>query len=166
MTRECPKCTILAAEVLDMPNMGSWVDSFQRHLGSRPRLWGLHNYIDANRMRTSGTRTLLRHTNGQVWFTETGGIVDRRNRRKVGFPESPAHAATATAWVFDRLVKLSRRITRVYVYHWNAIAGDNWDSGLIDPSGRARPALRVVRHQLQAAQQRRKQRLLSSVSSG
>jgi hypothetical protein len=166
ISRECPTCTILAAEVLDMPNMGSWVDSFQRHLGARPRRWGLHNYIDANRMRTRGTRTLLRHTRGQIWFTETGGIVERRNRRKVGFPESAAHAASATAWVFDRLVTLSRRITRVYVYHWNAIPGDNWDSGLIDPSGRPRPALRVVRHQLQAAQQRRARRDLTTVSPG
>jgi hypothetical protein len=158
LTRECPSCTVLAAEVLDMPNMASWVRTFQRHLGYRPRLWGLHNYIDANRMRTSGTRTLLRATSGKIWFTETGGIVDRRNKRKVGFPESPAHAAAATAWVFDELVPLSRRITRVYLYHWNAIAGDNWDSGLVAPNGRSRPALRVVRHQLRAAAARRARR--------
>jgi hypothetical protein len=166
MTRECPTCTILAAEVLDMPNMASWVDAFQRHLGSRPRFWGLHNYIDANRMRMSGTRALLRHTKGQIWFTETGGIVERRNKRKVGFTESPAHAAQATRWVFDRLVPLSRRITRVYLYHWNASAGDNWDSGLVGPNGRPRPALRVVRLEQRAAIARRQRRLLSQVSPG
>jgi hypothetical protein len=170
MTRECPSCTILAAEVLDMPNMASWVDAFQQHLrraGSpRPRLWGLHNYIDANRMRTSGTRALLAHTVGHIWFTETGGIVERRNKHKVGFPESPQHAAAATRWVFDKLVPLSRRITRVYLYHWNASRGDNWDSGLIDWRGRARPALGVVRLEMQRAQQRRARRALSKVTSG
>jgi hypothetical protein len=164
MTRECPTCTILAAEVLDMPNMASWVQAFQRHLGHRPKLWGLHNYIDANRLRTSGTRALLRHTRGQIWFTETGGIVDRRNRVKVGFPESPAHAATATRWVFDELVPLSRRITRVYLYHWNAVHGDNWDSALVDARGRARPALGVVRGELKAAEARRKRRLLAHIT--
>jgi hypothetical protein len=166
MTRECPQCTILAAEVLDMPNMAKWVDTFQKHLGSslRPRYWGLHNYIDANRLRTSGTRALLRHTKGQIWFTETGGIVERRNKVKVGFDESPAHAALATSWVFDKLVPLSRRITRVYLYHWNAVRGDSWDSGLIDPRGRARPALTVVRRELRLADARRKARLRAKVT--
>ena len=164
MRRECPKCTILAAEMLDMPNMASWIDAFQKHLGRRdvPRYWGLHNYIDANRMRTSGTRTMLAHAKGQIWFTETGGIVQRRNKIKVGFPESAAHAAAATRWVFDELVPLSRRITRVYLYHWNAVRGDNWDSGLIDARGRARPALKVVRTVLRAAQARERRRALAT----
>jgi len=160
LRRECPTCTILAAEMLDMPNMAGWVDAFQRHLGPRdvPRYWGLHNYIDANRLRTSGTRTMIKHAKGQIWFTETGGIVDRRNKSKVGFPESAAHAAIATRWVFDELVPLSRRITRVYLYHWNAVRGDNWDSGLIDPRGKARPALAVVRNVLRAGQARERRR--------
>jgi hypothetical protein len=166
MKRECPKCTVLAAEVLDMPNMGRWVEAFQKHLGFRPKFWGLHNYIDANRLRTSGTRTLLRHTRGQIWFTETGGIVQRLNRTKVGFPESPAHAAIATRWVFDKLVPLSRRITRVYLYHWNAIRGDNWDSALVDPRGRARPALGVLQRELRRADARRRARLRALVTSG
>ena len=164
--RECPKCTILAAETLDMPNMASWIDAFQKYLGPRdvPRYWGLHNYIDANRMRTSGTQTMIKHAKGQIWFTETGGIVGRRNKIKVGFPESAAHAADATRWVFDELVPLSRRITRVYLYHWNAVRGDNWDSGLIDARGRARPALQVVRTVLRASQARERRRALATSS--
>ncbi|HWH94060.1 MAG TPA: hypothetical protein VNT03_09375 [Baekduia sp.] len=160
MSRECPKCTILGAELLDMPNMARWVDAYRRHLGAKPapRYWGLHNYIDANRMRTTGTRTLLRHTTGQVWFTETGGIVQRRNRAKVGFPESAAHAAAATRWVFDKLVPLSRRITRVYLYQWNAVHDENWDSGLVDPGGRGRPALKIVREEQRALQKREARR--------
>ena len=160
IVRECPQCRILGAELLDMPNMADWVDAYQKHLGpSRsPRYWGLHNYIDANRMRTTGTRTLLRHAKGQIWFTETGGIVRRRNRAKVGFPESATHAAQATRWVFDKLVPLSRRITRVYLYHWNAVTGDNWDSGLVDPRGRSRPALRVLRGEQQTLEARARRR--------
>jgi hypothetical protein len=92
LRRECPDCRILAAEVLDMPNMVRWVRAFRRAAGEEPRYWGLHNYLDANRRRTTGTRRMLRAVKGQVWFTETGGIVRRRNRRKVTFPESANHA--------------------------------------------------------------------------
>jgi hypothetical protein len=150
LRRECPKCTILAAEVLDEPNMVSWVKAFQRTAKIRPKWWGLHNYLDANRMRTTGTRALLRAVKGQVWFTETGGIVARRNRSKVaGFPETTRHAATAIDWVFRRLVPLSRRVTRVYLYHWNAQTKlDTWDSALIAYNGRIRPGYRVVQKEL------------------
>ncbi|MDP9344524.1 MAG: hypothetical protein M3P44_02175, partial [Actinomycetota bacterium] len=94
----CPKCRILGAELLDMPNMVSWIKAFRHVSTVQPKYWGLHNYIDANRLRTSGTRRLLGATTGQIWFTETGGIVSRTNRRKVTFPESTAHAAIATRW--------------------------------------------------------------------
>jgi hypothetical protein len=167
LRRECPRCRIAAAEVLDMPNMVSWVRDFQRRLGFRPTLWGLHNYVDANRMRTSGTRALLRVTRGQIWFTETGGIVKRRNRRKVGFPESAAHAAKATRWVFDVLVPLSPRIKRVYLYHWNsAPAPENWDSALVNSRGTPRPALTVVRQELRLAAQRRAIRERRALNGG
>jgi hypothetical protein len=142
----CPQCTILGAEVLDMPNMTSWVKAFRRAAKVEPRYWGLHNYIDANRLRTSGTKRLLKATgHALIWFTETGGIVSRVNRRKVTFPESASHAAVATRFVFDDLVPLSRRITRVYLYHWNSYPGPKtWDSALIGPSGKPRPAFRVL----------------------
>jgi hypothetical protein len=149
LRRECPSCRILAAEVLDMPNMTWWVKAFRRAAKVEPRYWGLHNYLDANRLRTTGTRRLLKAVKGQVWFTETGGIVSRTNRRKVTFPESAEHAATATRFLFDELVPLSRRITRVYVYHWNSDPGPKtWDSGLIGPTGKPRPAYRVLQRVL------------------
>jgi hypothetical protein len=148
LRRECPVCTILGAEVLDAPNMVSWVRRFEARATIRPHVWGLHNYLDANRMRTSGTRSLLENTRGQVWFTETGGIVWRRNKGKIPFPESLWHAARATRWVFDRLVPLSSRITRVYLYHWNAGGpSENWDSALLSLDGTPRPAFEVVRRE-------------------
>jgi hypothetical protein len=156
MRRECRSCRILAAEVLDMPNMVSWVRAFRRHAHEEPRYWGLHNYIDANRARTTGTRRMLRAVKGQVWFTETGGIVARRNRHKVTFPESADHTAKATRFLFRKLVPLSRRVTRVYIYHWNTDApGTTWDSALIGPTGHARPAYKVVEGVLHAQARRR-----------
>jgi hypothetical protein len=126
--------------------MTSWVKAFRRVSKVQPRYWGLHNYIDANRLRTSGTKRLLMATGSAlIWFTETGGIVSRVNRRKVTFPESASHAAIATRFVFDKLVPLSPRNTRVYLYHWNSEPGPKtWDSALIGPGGKPRPAFRVL----------------------
>jgi len=156
LRHECPDCTILAAEVLDQPNMVRWVRRFKHAAHSEPRYWGLHNYIDANRGRIRGTRRLLRAVKGLVWFTETGGIVARHNRHKVTFPESAKHAAAATRFVFRRLVPLSRRVTRVYIYQWNAgPPPSTWDSGLVGPTGRERPAYHVVERVMRRQETRR-----------
>jgi hypothetical protein len=145
----CRSCRILAAELLDMPNMVLWTRHFLRKNRSQPRYWGLHNYVDANRFQTSGTKRLLGAVKGKVWLTEVGGIVSRHNHSKIPFPESPAHAAKAVRWVFDRLVPLSSRVQRVYVYHWNTERRRaSWDSALIGPRGRVRPALGVVEREL------------------
>jgi hypothetical protein len=149
--RVCPSCTILAAEVLDQPGMVAWINTFERKArgDARRRIWGIHNYVDANRLRTIGTRRLLAHTRGQVWFTETGGIVYRRNRSHITFPESKAHAAIATRWLFRKLIPLSSRITRVYLYNWNSPAKrQTWDSAFINPHGQERPAFTVLQHEL------------------
>jgi len=149
MRRRCPSCKILAAELLDFPNMADWVREFRRRAGFDPKYWGLHNYRDANRLQTNNTRRLLEATRGRVWLTETGGIVRRANKSTVGFNESPRHAAVATRWVFDRLVPLSSRIERVYLYHWNSSSPtDTWDSALIGHDGKRRPAFRVLQRVL------------------
>ncbi len=153
LVRACPRCTILAAEVLDNPTMSSWVKAFMKRVRHKPKVWGVHNYLDANRLRTSGTLRLLRLVKGDIWFTETGGIVKRRTTNKAGgFPETVAHAGIATRWIFDRLVPLSPRIKRVYLYHWNSSTNrDSWDSALIGLDGRPRTAYRVVQARLAAA---------------
>jgi len=142
----CPGCTILPAELLDMPNMIRWTRELRRSLKVEPKVWGLHNYIDANRLSTSRTRALLATVKGEVWLTETGGLVARRNRRKetVGFTEGAAHAARVTRFVLDRIASADRRITRVYLYHWDTVSPqDSWDSALIGPAG-PRPAFDVL----------------------
>ncbi len=159
----CPKCTIVAAEVLDQPNMVEWINAFEAKAKHPAKVWGLHNYLDANRLRTQGTRALLAHTKGKVWFTETGGIVHRRKKRKIGgFTESPTHAAVATRWVFDELVPLSKRISRVYLYHWNPGGkNENWDSALLTPHGKPRPAFAVLKEQIKLEFKARQKRAKS-----
>ena len=61
-------------------------------------IWGLHNYVDANRFRTQRHQALLKAAKkGQVWFTETGGLVVRRNKSRIAFPGNKKHAAAATS---------------------------------------------------------------------
>jgi hypothetical protein len=159
LSRDCRRCRVLAAEVLDTPNMVGWVRAFRRHARAEPRWWGLHSYLDANRFRTSATRRLLRATKGGIWLTEVGGIVERRTVRNIRFDESPRHAARAVRWVFQRLVPLSPRLQRVYVYHWNMTpARENWDSALIGPLGNPRPALAIVQREAARETSRRRAR--------
>jgi hypothetical protein len=135
---------VIGAELLDEPNMVQWAHQFRAALGGEPMVWGLHNYIGANRLQATSTKALIRATRAPIWFTETGGLVSRRNHHSIGFPESAAHAALVTSFLFDVLARLSPRITRIYIYQWDGAGrGASWDSGLIAPNGTPRPAYDV-----------------------
>ena len=98
LTRACPSCTILGADLLDRSNssdstaavtesLRAWLYGFLEATGGRqPAVWGLHNYIDANRGRTTVTRAVLKLVKGRIWFTETGGLVSRHNGSKFKIP--------------------------------------------------------------------------------
>ena len=139
----CAGCTIVAADVIDDPNMVRWLGRF-RTVAEGARLWGLHNYRDSNPrpgQLVGGTRLLLKTVRGQVWLTETGGIVKfvLPDGRAL-FPYSETRASAALGRVM-RLAKLFRgRIGRLYVYHWRQDGFDNrFDSGLLSKDGVPRP---------------------------
>ena len=142
----CPGCTIPAADVLDSSNLARWLTRFKQALhGPTPQLWGLHNYTDTNRFRTSGTKQMLSLVPGEIWFTEAGGIVTFRTADgRVVLPYDPNRAARAIRFLFQ-LARLSSRITRVYIYQWKIdFPGNRFDAGLVTWDGKPRPALRVV----------------------
>ena len=149
MRKECAGCTIVAADVLDSSNMLPWVAKFKRY-ARNPRIWGLHSYGDANRFKpltATSTRQLLRAVKGQLWLTETGGIV-RFGRSFKGGRRGEARAAKAVKRTFA-VARSSGRIKRVYLYHWDADPKfKTWDSGFVAANGRARPALDVLRKEL------------------
>ena len=70
------KFKVMAADMLDTSNMARYLRSFLRKAKGSPRLWGLHNYQDVNRRTSADTRLMLAMVPGQVWLTETGGIVE------------------------------------------------------------------------------------------
>jgi hypothetical protein len=152
--RACPRCKIVAADLLDDESIDQWVRRFRRAARAPTRIWGLHNYIDANKFTTRGTRSILDATgSGQVWFTETGGIVWRRGGIRLP-SRGVRHAGRATRFVF-RLANLSPRVKRAYFYHWTfPEVLDRWDSAIMNRQGRPRPAYRVLRNQIRSARRR------------
>jgi hypothetical protein len=155
LRKDCPTCTILAPDLLDVPRsegypMGSWARRFISLNHGQPAIWGLNNYVGANRLETGTTKDLLRAVKGQIWFTETGGIVARHNHSAVGFPENATHAAKVDRFILTKLAKLSPRIRRIYLYEWNASRGSGWDSGLISATGQPRPGYDVLAETLDA----------------
>jgi hypothetical protein len=147
MRAACPSCQIAAGDLLDWGNLSRWLARYRPYLRGRPRLWSLHNYIDINRRgswRTSSTRAFLALTRGRLWITEAAGVV--HSPRFATYDEG--RAARATRRLF-RFASHSRRIIRVYGYHWQAACDDDvWDSAWFRSDGSSRPAYRFLVREL------------------
>ena len=141
LRKACTTCTILGADVLDYPNMVSWVRRFLKQTkGLQPKYWGLHNYVSINRAQTYPITDLLRTVKGKVWITETGGLVAKRNNSKTKLPQGKAHAANVVKMLLTKVAKMAR-IQRIYLYQWNSSSNvDSWDSALVGSDGKVRPA--------------------------
>jgi hypothetical protein len=150
--RNCRGCTIVAADVIDERNMVPWLGVFKRYARGA-RVWGLHNYRDTNPrrgQRYGGTRLLLRTVRGQVWLTETGGIVKFTlpDGRKL-FDYSERRANVAMGRMFRLARRYRSRIKRLYVYHWRQDSPRNrFDAGLLRADGQPRASYLTVRRWL------------------
>jgi hypothetical protein len=147
---ECAGCTVVAIEVLDIDGMESWLESFRRSLtSSAPRLWGLQNYGDVTRNRTTMTDRMVAAVPGEVWVTETGGIVRHVSADgQVRWPYDEERARASVARALALADRHAGRIGRVYFYQWRAAAGELWDSGLIRPDGTPRPSFDEITRRL------------------
>jgi hypothetical protein len=143
---------VMAADVLDTSNMRSYLRGFLRRAKGSPRLWGLHNYQDTNRHTSSDTRLMLDTVPGEVWLTETGGLVRFAGvKRFAKFSEKRAN--NATKWMFtlanrydSRQRGMRSKITRLYVYRWfGEPRSARFDAGLVGPTGKPRRAYKTFR---------------------
>jgi hypothetical protein len=142
------KFKVMAADMLDTSNMAGYLRKFLRKAKGSPRLWGLHNYQDVNRRTSADTRLMLSIVPGEVWLTETGGIVKFQN-----FKYSPTRAAARTKWMFklanrydSRQRGLRSKITQLYVYRWFGEGRSaRFDAGLVNPDGTPRKAYNVFK---------------------
>jgi hypothetical protein len=161
LKRACPRCTVLAADVLDDASMSWWLKKYRRSFKGRG-IWGIHNYQDANKhrsLRRSSTLRITRLVRGPIWSTEAGGIVGFKTvKGRVAYRYSLARQKSAQRYLFKlmRARKVRHRYKRVYIYNWTGTwshrgrrKANRWDSGLMTVSGKPRPAywalLRQVR---------------------
>jgi hypothetical protein len=158
LLRACTGCTVIGLDILDAhvvsPSL-RYVSAFKnavRHLKTRmPSVWGLHNYADVNRLQSSRTRQLVHALGGQVWLTETGGIVHLGSE----FPNRRGSGLKRAARVLKYLFSLARSepaIKRLYIFSWIGGAGSaRFDAGLMDALGKPRPGYVAVCRALHAA---------------
>jgi hypothetical protein len=145
LRRACKGCTVMAADVLDQSNVTGWLRQFLHYSHGRGTIWGLHNYKDVNRKQSKGLTSVLRTVPGQLWLTETGGIVTFLP----SFKTSLSRSASATKYMFQLADRYDSKrsgnrskLTRVYVYRWfGEQPGARFDAGLVNPDGSARSAL-------------------------
>jgi hypothetical protein len=153
----CRGCTVVGLDVLDGENIYptlNYIYQFKREIYRlhtvMPRIWGLHDYSDLNRLESWRTSDLIRALGGQVWLTETGGVV------KFGgaFPNRHGSGLWRAARVLSYMFGVARshpQIKRLYIYDWTGgNARTRFDAGLTNPRGRARPGYVVVCKHLHA----------------
>jgi len=117
-----------------------WLREFKRHIGRGPHIWGLVSHPDVNRFQTRYTRDFLRQTRGAVWVTEVGAV----NFFGKGLRPSIPRQTKAMRYLMSSYPRVSRRIKRMYIYHWRAARGNTlWDSALLSVSGKRRPAYSI-----------------------
>lgn len=143
LVRNCRGCLVIAGDVyLPAPQLGSWLRAYRRGLRYRPGGWALHNYDDVRTHTTAQLRTLLRMTSGQIWLDEISG-VERRGHWP--YPNQSAARAKADEQFLFSLPHRFPRVTHIYHYEWRGAARAGWDSGLIAPNNKVRPAYYVVK---------------------
>jgi len=150
------KCTVTGPDILDLAfdkksgqkRVLTWVNTFLRAVGKRnyPKVWGFHNYQSSNYNRPSQTTFFVKKVakKGQIWVTETGGIVQFTTSTGKATPFSKydeKRAARAINYAYSIARKNRSRIKRLYFYQWRKNnAFDQFDAGIVNFDGRLRPA--------------------------
>jgi hypothetical protein len=149
------KCSIVALDVLDQRGVEGYIARFFHALPSSYRhrkiVVGIHNYSDTNRLRSSGTSSIIRTVrhydrHAKFWLTETGGVVNFGR----SFPCNVRRAASRTSYMFRLAKRFDRYIERLYAYNFFGANCRGFDAGLISANGAKRPAYDVFRARLRS----------------
>ncbi|HEY7953250.1 MAG TPA: hypothetical protein VID70_09695 [Solirubrobacteraceae bacterium] len=135
----CHGCTVVGLDMLDAQNIVptlNYIAEFKHEVArlhtTMPSVWGLHNYSDTNRRSSVRTRAVMAAVPGQVWLTETGGIVKFGGAFPNVHGSGLRRAASALSFMFS-LAGSSSRITRLYIYDWSGgTSSTRFDAGLTD----------------------------------
>jgi hypothetical protein len=158
LKRSCRPCTVVGLDVLDQDDIYptlAYIAEFKREIYRlhtlMPSVWGLHDYSDINRLESWRTRDLVDALGGEVWLTETGGIV------KFGgaFPNRNGSGLTRAARVLGFMFKVAAsnpRVKRLYIYDWTGgNSSTRFDAGLMNAHDQPRAGYIVVCRALRAA---------------
>jgi hypothetical protein len=158
LIRVCHGCTVIGLDVLDAQDIGptlEYISEFRHEIGRlrtiMPKIWGLHNYSDINRLESWRTHELVRALGGQVWLTETGGIVQFAG----SFPNRNGSGLTRASRVLKYMFAVAgsqSQIKRLYIYDWTGgYSSTRFDAGLMNAHDQPRPGYVVVCKQLHGA---------------
>jgi polysaccharide biosynthesis protein PslG len=150
MWKLCRRCTVIAGDVYlpasGQPTinhapalLGTWLRAYIRGLHHRPAGWALHDYREVRGHNAAQLRTMMSMTSGPIWLDETGGVLHRGT-----WAHQSANAAARDERFLLSLATRFHRVQRIYHYQWTGIPSSGWDSGLIGPGGRPRPAYNVL----------------------
>ncbi len=158
LLRVCKGCNVIGLDVLDAnvisPTL-QYIAEFKHEIHRletvMPTIWGLHNYSDINRLEGWRTRDLVRALGGQVWLTETGGLV----KFEPSFPNTHGAGLTRAAKVLKFMFAVAAaepQIKRLYIYDWTGgTTSTRFDAGLMNAHGQPRAGYVVVCRELRAA---------------
>ncbi len=157
LIRVCKGCTAIGLDVLDAANISptlQYISEFKAAIGRlrtvMPKIWGLHNYSDVNRFESWRTRELTRALGGQVWLTETGGLVQFGG----AFPNHNGSGLTRAAKVLKYMFAVAgsqSQIKRLYIYDWTGgNSRTRFDAGLTNAREQPRAGYLAVCRALHA----------------
>ena len=149
LIRVCRGCTVIGLDVLDSQDIGptlTYISEFKHEIGKletvMPTIWGLHNYSDINRLESWRTRELVRALGGQVWLTETGGIVQFGGAFTNSHGSGLTRAANVLKYMFA-VASSNLQIRRLYIYDWTGgTTSTRFDAGLMNAHDQPRAGLR------------------------
>ncbi len=147
LVKACRGCTVAAGDVYLAANQGlaKWVKSYAKFLHPRPKAWAIHPYNDIRTHTTKQLQAFQKVTSGPIWFDEISGVLRRGHWQYKN--QSAAAAGRDEKFLFS-LPKKYHRIARIYHYQWLGeidTPSTGWDSGLLNPNGRPRPAYQWVK---------------------
>jgi hypothetical protein len=151
LIRVCKGCTALGLDILDQNDISPtlrYIAEFKTQISRLrtipPKIWGLHNYSDINRFESWRTRELSKAMGGQIWLTETGGIV----QFGAAFPNRNGSGLKRAAKVLSYMFSVAgsqSRIKRLYIYDWTGgNSKTRFDAGLTDSHHVPRPGYVIV----------------------
>jgi hypothetical protein len=158
LIRVCKGCTAIGLDVLDQANIAPtlrYISEFKAAINRlqtvMPKIWGLHDYSDVNRLQSFRTHEISQALGGQVWLTETGGIVQFKPEFLNVHGSGLARAAKVLKYMFS-VAASTPQVKRLYIFDWSGgTTSTRFDAGLTDAHGKPRPGYVAVCRALHAA---------------